>query len=130
MLAGAATVALLTACAQAPSGTATALGEQVESVVSSANAGDWDAARLALATLRDDVGDAQRLNAITPDRAAQVLAAADAVEAGLPAPGAEPAAPAPAPSATFAPTPEQSDEEDDEKDEEKRGKPDENDAKD
>ena len=94
------TVVLLAGCGQDSSPqTRDALQDRVGAVVVAANAGDGTTARTALAALRADVEDAQRLGSLSVERAGELTRLADAVEAALPAPPS----PAPAPAATRAP---------------------------
>ena len=75
-----------------------------------------DAVRTGLTRLRDDVAAARRLDRLSEDRARELLALADEVEAALPQP--EPVAPSPVPS----PAPvEREPRDDDERDEDGRG---------
>ena len=93
------TAVLLAGCGQdSPPQTREALQERVGAVVAAANAGDGGTARTALAALRADVEDAQRLGSLSPERAADLTRLADEVEAALPA-----APIPPPPAATRAP---------------------------
>jgi len=92
------TAVLLTGCGQDSSPQVRdALQGRVGAVVVAANAGDGTTARTALAALRADVEDAQRLGSLTVGRAAELTRLADDVEAALPA------QPSPVPAATRAP---------------------------
>ena len=92
------TAVLLAGCGQDSSPQVRdALQGRVGAVVVAANAGDGTTARTALAALRADVEDAQRLGSLTVERAAELTRLADDVEAALPA------QPSPVPAATRAP---------------------------
>ena len=104
------TAVLLAGCGQDSSPqTREALQDRVGAVVAAANAGDGGRARTALAALRADVEDAQRLGSLSRERAAELVRLADEVQAALPAaPTPPPAAAtrAPAAPAPVAPEPE------------------------
>ena len=92
------TAVLLAGCGQdASPQVRDALQGHVGAVVVAANAGDGAVTRTALAALRADVEDAQRLGSLSVERATELTRLADAVEAALPA------QPSPAPAATRAP---------------------------
>lgn len=118
---------VLTGCGGQPDGTSAALQDRVGAVVTAVNAGNGDAARLALGALRDDVAAAQRLDAITPERAAEVLAAATAVEAGLPVPAPPAPQPATEPPVPQSEPPAQNPDKDDEQKDDKGKKDDDKD---
>lgn len=104
LAAAAVAVAVLTGCggdAGYPDATAATVQSRVSRVLEAANDRDWAGARTALGALRSDVSAAQRLGQLSGERAAQILAVADDVEAGLPAPSRAPA-PRPSPSPTRA----------------------------
>ena len=79
------TAVLLAGCGEDSSPqTRDALQDRVGAVVVAANAGDATTARTALAALRADVEDAQRLGSLSAERAAELTRLADDVEAALP----------------------------------------------
>lgn len=121
-------VVLLAGCGDAglPTETAEALRSTVATVVTAVNAGDDDAARTGLTRLREDVAAATRLDRLSADRASELLALADQVEAGLRRP--EPVTPTPSPVAPVDPGPAQ--EQDDGKGDDDKGKDNKDDDKD
>ena len=124
------TAVLLAGCGEDSSPqTRDALQDRVGAVVVAANAGDGATARTALAALRADVRNAQRLGSLSPERSANLARLADEVEAALPAaakaPAPAPPAPAVAPQPPRQPEPDKDagkggkggkDEEDEDKD--------------